>query len=177
MLHLLPPPAPNKQNWARIWSYQFPPCAAGARKQFRSDHLFMYLPNGFTTLWPSNNVPPQFGCLSLGSVGAQLGFSRLSVLFGARGSLTAPGIFLATIHPLSSSLACPCSEYTASGRFGFLLTMVDNSLTSSLNINGIYIPAGLLVFGTAIVKREWTPYAVLLAIVLGVWKFYSQRAF
>lgn len=55
--------------------------------------------------------------------------------------------------------------------------MVDNSLTSSLNINGIYIPAGLLVFGTAIVKREWTPYAVLLAIVLGVWKFYSQRTF
>ena len=53
--------------------------------------------------------------------------------------------------------------------------MVDNSLTSSLNINGIYIPAGLLVFGTAIVKREWTPYAALLAIVLGVWKFYSQR--
>lgn len=53
--------------------------------------------------------------------------------------------------------------------------MVDNSLTSSLNINGIYIPAGLLVFGTAIVKREWTPYAVLLAVVLGVWKFYSQQ--
>lgn len=60
---------------------------------------------------------------------------------------------------------------------GFHLKMVDNSLTSSLNINGIYIPAGLLVFGTAIVKREWTPYAALLAIVLGVWKLYSQRTF
>jgi cytochrome-b5 reductase len=46
---------------------------------------------------------------------------------------------------------------------------------SSKNVNGIYIPAGLLVFGTFIVKREYTPYAVLLALVLGAIKFYNLR--
>lgn len=53
--------------------------------------------------------------------------------------------------------------------------MSDESLVSSRNINGIYIPAGLLVFGTFIVKREWVPYAILLAIALGAWKFVDQR--
>lgn len=108
----LPPPAPNKpQTRARIWGCQFPTgCEAGARKQFRSDHPAVYEPQGpFTSLctntfWPSNNIPPELGCLFLGSVGTQSGSSRFSsVLFGARGSLTAPAVFLATIHPLSSS--------------------------------------------------------------------------
>ncbi|KAK7924128.1 hypothetical protein PG985_006182 [Apiospora marii] len=53
--------------------------------------------------------------------------------------------------------------------------MSDESLVSSRNINGIYIPAGLLVFGTFIVKREWVPYAILLAIALGAWKFVDQQ--
>jgi len=53
--------------------------------------------------------------------------------------------------------------------------MNDNALGSSRNINGIYIPAGLLVFGTFIVKKEWVPYAVLLALALGAWKFIDQR--
>ncbi|KAK8138200.1 NADH-cytochrome b5 reductase 1 [Apiospora sp. TS-2023a] len=53
--------------------------------------------------------------------------------------------------------------------------MSDESLVSSRNINGIYIPAGLLVFGTFIVKREWVPYAILLAIALGAWKFIDQQ--
>ncbi|KAK8055858.1 oxidoreductase FAD-binding domain-containing protein [Apiospora rasikravindrae] len=53
--------------------------------------------------------------------------------------------------------------------------MSDESLVSSRNINGIYIPAGLLVFGTFIVKREWVPYAVLLALALGAWKFIDQQ--
>ncbi|KAK7988132.1 Vacuolar ATP synthase subunit B [Apiospora arundinis] len=53
--------------------------------------------------------------------------------------------------------------------------MSDNALGSSRNINGIYIPAGLLVFGTFIVKREWVPYAVLLALALGAWKFIDQQ--
>jgi cytochrome-b5 reductase len=38
--------------------------------------------------------------------------------------------------------------------------------------DGIYIPAGLLVFGTFICKKEWTLYAVLLALTLGLVKFW-----
>jgi cytochrome-b5 reductase len=49
------------------------------------------------------------------------------------------------------------------------------SLTSSQNINGIYIPAGLLIVGTLIVKKEWTPFAALLAVALGALKFFNQR--
>lgn len=52
--------------------------------------------------------------------------------------------------------------------------MSASSLTSSQNINGIYIPCALLIFGTVIVKKEWTPYAALLALVLGAFKLYSQ---
>lgn len=49
------------------------------------------------------------------------------------------------------------------------------SLTSRQNIDGIYIPVGLLIFGTLIVKKEWTPYATLLALALGAYKLYQQR--
>ncbi|KAI0597680.1 NADH-cytochrome b5 reductase 1 [Biscogniauxia sp. FL1348] len=48
------------------------------------------------------------------------------------------------------------------------------SLTSRQYFDGIYIPAGLLVFGTFIVKREWVPYAALLALALGAWKYQSS---
>ncbi|KAL7946196.1 ferredoxin reductase-like protein [Trichoderma barbatum] len=37
----------------------------------------------------------------------------------------------------------------------------------------IYIPAALLVVGTAIVKMDWTPYAVLVAVALGTWNYFS----
>lgn len=43
------------------------------------------------------------------------------------------------------------------------------------NVTGIAIPAGLLLVGTAIMKSEWLPYAVVLAAVLGGWKFMSAR--
>ncbi|KAI0167493.1 NADH-cytochrome b5 reductase 1 [Pestalotiopsis sp. NC0098] len=49
-----------------------------------------------------------------------------------------------------------------------------SSLTSSQNLNGIIIPSGLLIFGTLIVKKEWAPYAVLLALALGSLKYFSQ---
>ncbi|KAK6067306.1 NADH-cytochrome b5 reductase 1-like protein 1 [Seiridium cupressi] len=52
--------------------------------------------------------------------------------------------------------------------------MSATSLTSSQNINGIYIPAGLLIFGTLIVKKEWAPFAALLAVALGAFKFFTQ---
>lgn len=53
--------------------------------------------------------------------------------------------------------------------------MADTPLTAKKYVDGIYIPAGLLVFGTFIVKKEWTPFAAILAILLGVWKFSSSR--
>jgi cytochrome-b5 reductase len=37
-------------------------------------------------------------------------------------------------------------------------------------VNGIYIPAGLLIVGVAIIKKDWLPYAVALAAALGGWK-------
>lgn len=39
-------------------------------------------------------------------------------------------------------------------------------------IHGVYIPSALLVVGVAIVKKEWLPYAALVAVVLGSWKVY-----
>ncbi|KAK5627681.1 hypothetical protein RRF57_003396 [Xylaria bambusicola] len=55
--------------------------------------------------------------------------------------------------------------------------MADTPLTAKKYVDGIYIPAGLLVFGTFIVKKEWTPFAAILAILLGAWKFSSSRTF
>ncbi|KAI9861728.1 MAG: NADH-cytochrome b5 reductase [Trichoglossum hirsutum] len=48
-------------------------------------------------------------------------------------------------------------------------------LLSSQYANGIYIPAGLLVMGIWIVKKEWIPYAITAAVVLGTWKAYNNR--
>ncbi|KAK1769160.1 ferredoxin reductase-like protein [Phialemonium atrogriseum] len=53
--------------------------------------------------------------------------------------------------------------------------MAAESLFASQYIHGIYIPAGLLIFGMVIVKMEWTPYAALLAVVLGALKFYNLQ--
>lgn len=52
---------------------------------------------------------------------------------------------------------------------------MGESLLSRKYFDGIYIPAGLLVVGTAIVKIEWTLYAVLAAIALGGLKFFNTR--
>jgi len=43
-------------------------------------------------------------------------------------------------------------------------------------IDGVYIPSGLLIVGCLIVKREWLPYAVVIALMLGGWKVYNSRA-
>lgn len=53
----------------------------------------------------------------------------------------------------------------------------EDGLLARQYIDYIYVPAGLLVVGTAIVKMDWTPYAVLLAIALGVWNYYSFREY
>lgn len=49
------------------------------------------------------------------------------------------------------------------------------SLLARKYVDGIYIPLGLLVFGTAIVKREWTGYALLVGVVLGAIKYFNSR--
>ncbi|KAJ4858883.1 oxidoreductase FAD-binding domain-containing protein [Trichoderma breve] len=50
---------------------------------------------------------------------------------------------------------------------------VDEGAFARQYIDYIYIPAALLVVGTAIVKIDWTPYAALLAIALGTWNYFS----
>ncbi len=53
---------------------------------------------------------------------------------------------------------------------------MSDSLLSRKYFDGIYIPLGLLVVGTAIVKIEWTGYALILGLVLGSIKFINSRA-
>ncbi|TPX12087.1 uncharacterized protein E0L32_007202 [Thyridium curvatum] len=50
-----------------------------------------------------------------------------------------------------------------------------DSLVARKYFDGIYIPMGLIVFGTFITKREWSLYAVILALSLGAWKFTSMQ--
>lgn len=47
------------------------------------------------------------------------------------------------------------------------------SLLSPQFINGVYIPSGLLILGVGIVKFEWLPVAIAIALALGAWKTYS----
>ncbi|MCJ1476608.1 NADH-cytochrome b5 reductase [Lambiella insularis] len=49
------------------------------------------------------------------------------------------------------------------------------SFLSPQYINGVYIPSGLLLVGCAIVKIEWIPYAVILALALGGWQVYNNQ--
>ena len=51
---------------------------------------------------------------------------------------------------------------------------MSNDLFSKKYVDGVYIPSGLLVVGCLIVKREWVPYAVALALVLGGYKLWSN---
>ncbi|EEP81488.1 hypothetical protein UREG_06353 [Uncinocarpus reesii 1704] len=50
-----------------------------------------------------------------------------------------------------------------------------SSWTSKENVNGVYIPSALLIFGTTIIKKEWVAYATALAFVLSAWKIFSNR--
>ena len=53
--------------------------------------------------------------------------------------------------------------------------MASESVLSRKYFDGVYIPVGLLILGTFIVKRELLPYAALVALVLGAWKVYDFR--
>lgn len=50
-----------------------------------------------------------------------------------------------------------------------------NSWYSSQYLDGIYIPCALLIFGTAIIKNEWIPYAITIALILGSYKIWENR--
>lgn len=50
------------------------------------------------------------------------------------------------------------------------------SLMDAELVNGVYIPSALLIVGTAIVKLEWLPYSVALAIAIGSFKIMRMTA-
>jgi cytochrome-b5 reductase len=53
--------------------------------------------------------------------------------------------------------------------------MEDRSLLSRQYIDYVYIPTGLLLVGTLIVKKDWLPYSLLVALCLGSWTIYSSQ--
>ncbi|KAF2087080.1 ferredoxin reductase-like protein [Saccharata proteae CBS 121410] len=55
-------------------------------------------------------------------------------------------------------------------------TVKPTGLLAPQYVHGVYIPSALLIVGTAIMKMEWLPFAVVLAAVLGGWKVYSNQA-
>lgn len=54
---------------------------------------------------------------------------------------------------------------------------MSDSFFSRAYFDAVYIPAGLIVFGTVILKRELVPYACALALALGSYRFYDMRKF
>lgn len=51
----------------------------------------------------------------------------------------------------------------------------DNSLFARHYIDYVYMPGLLLIVGTLIVKKEWTPYAALVAVAFGAYNFLAFR--
>ncbi len=54
-------------------------------------------------------------------------------------------------------------------------TVKPTSALSPQYITGVYIPSVLLIVGVAIAKKEYLPFAVIIAALLGGYKFYSTR--
>jgi cytochrome-b5 reductase len=52
--------------------------------------------------------------------------------------------------------------------------MSTEGLFATQYVQGVYIPSALLIVGTAIMKSEWIPYAIGMAVILGGWKVYSN---
>ncbi|KAJ9603024.1 NADH-cytochrome b5 reductase [Cladophialophora chaetospira] len=53
---------------------------------------------------------------------------------------------------------------------------MGNPAFSQANINGVYIPSVLLIVGVAIIKREYVPYAVAIAALVGGYKIFASGA-
>lgn len=51
----------------------------------------------------------------------------------------------------------------------------NSSLLARHYIDYVYAPGLLLVVGTLIVKKEWTPYAALIAVLFGIYNFMAFR--
>ncbi|ETI20438.1 NADH-cytochrome b5 reductase 1 [Cladophialophora carrionii CBS 160.54] len=51
---------------------------------------------------------------------------------------------------------------------------MGNPAFSQANINGVYIPSVLLIVGVAIIKREYVPYAVAFAALVGGYKIFAS---
>ncbi|KAK7393984.1 NADH-cytochrome b5 reductase [Neonectria punicea] len=51
----------------------------------------------------------------------------------------------------------------------------DASLFQRKYIDYVYMPALLLIVGTLIVKKEWTPYSALVALAFGIWNFNALK--
>ncbi|KAL8736993.1 MAG: hypothetical protein Q9181_002133 [Wetmoreana brouardii] len=54
-------------------------------------------------------------------------------------------------------------------------TIRPTSAFSPQYITGVYVPSALLLVGVAIAKREWLPFAAIIAVLLGGYKFYSNQ--
>jgi len=51
---------------------------------------------------------------------------------------------------------------------------MGNPAFSQANINGVYIPSVLLIVGVAIIKRDYVPYAVAIAALVGGYKIFAS---
>ena len=56
-------------------------------------------------------------------------------------------------------------------------TIKPTSAFSTQYITGVYVPSALLLVGVALAKREWLPFAAVIALVLGGYKYWSTRRF
>lgn len=54
-------------------------------------------------------------------------------------------------------------------------TIKPTSVLSPQYVTGVYIPSALLLAGVAVAKKEWLPFAAIIAVLLGGYKFYSNR--
>ncbi|KAI4090375.1 MAG: hypothetical protein LQ344_004805 [Seirophora lacunosa] len=55
-------------------------------------------------------------------------------------------------------------------------TIKPTSALSPQYVTGVYIPSALLLVGVAIAKKEWLPFAVIIAALLGGYRFYSSQS-
>jgi cytochrome-b5 reductase len=53
--------------------------------------------------------------------------------------------------------------------------LAGNKFLSKQYVDGVYIPSGLLIIGTLIVKPAYLPYAIVVALLLGGYKIYATR--